>query len=383
MRRYWRDLVFLILLSVIPLFLFAPVSLGNKTLLPVDALYQFEPYRSGASLFDNPEPHNSLLLDLVLENLVWKQFLVESINARSLPLWNPYLFSGQSFLANGQHSALYPLTWLFFLIPIPRAFGVFIVLQLGIAGLSMYIFGRTLHATRLGSFISGCVFQLSGFLIVSIVHPMIVAAASWLPLLLALIDLTVRRVRFFRRDRAMLPWAILGAIVLGIQILAGHPEITYFTLLVSGSFGGWRLLYTAIHHPRNEWRTEVLSPVVGLILLLTLGLCLGAVQLLPLYEVVTTSFRQGAVSLQDVLGWAYPKRRLITFIIPNFFGNPTHHDFRSIFNGELVSAVQNAFGERISAFDWGIKNYVEGGAYLGILPLLLALIAICQPSSGA
>ena len=380
MRRYWRDLVLLILLTVLPLLLFAPVSLGNKTLLPVDALYQFEPYRSGTAELDRPTAHNPLLLDLVLENLQWKQFLVDSVQARSLPLWNPYLFSGQPFLANGQHSALYPLTWLFFLMPAPRAFGVFIVLQLGIAGVAMYLFGRTLQANRLGAFLAGCVFQFSGFLIVSIVHPMIVAAASYLPLLLACVDLTVRRARFIRRSRTMLPWAICGAIVLGIQVLTGHAEITYFSLLVSSVFGGWRLLLKAINHPRTLWRKEVLSPAVGLIILFTLGLSLGAVQLIPLYEVVSTSFRQRAVSLQDVLGWAYPKRRLITFFIPNFFGNPTHHAFRDIFTGEVAQATINAYGDPITAFDWGIKNYVEGGIYLGILPLLLALIAILSSS---
>ncbi|MDF1512325.1 MAG: flippase [Anaerolineae bacterium] len=376
MRRYWRDLVCIFILTVLPLLLFAPVSLGNKTLLPVDALYQFEPFRSGDALNGNPSPHNSLLMDLVLQNMVWKDFLVESLHARSLPLWNPYLFTGQAFLANGQHSGLYPLTWLFFILPVTRAFGVFIVLQLGIAGISMYVFSRTIKASRLGALISGCVFQFSGFLVVSVVHPMIVASASWLPLLLAFVDLTVRRERFFRRDRAMLPWALLGAVVLGVQVLAGHAEITYFSLLVIGVFGMWRLIFTAAQYPRNRWQAEVISPAFGLGLLFALGLCLGAVQLVPLYEVVSTNFRQDAVSLQDVLGWAYPKRRLLTFFIPNFFGNPTHHAFRNIFTGEFTYATQNAYGNSISSFDWGIKNYVEGGAYVGILPLLLAAVAI-------
>ncbi|MEJ2327382.1 MAG: hypothetical protein P8Y25_11445 [Chromatiaceae bacterium] len=40
--------------------------------------------------------------------------------------------------------------------------------------------------------------------------------------------------------------------------------------------------------------------------MLVLGLALGAVQFVPLYEVVSTSFRGGeaAASLQDVLDWA-------------------------------------------------------------------------------
>ena len=211
MRRLWRDFAFAGALLLLPLLLFAPVALGNKTILPADALYTFEPYRAAADELGVTGVHNGLLADLILENYPWKRFLKTALKTRQLPLWDPYIFAGHPFLANGQHSALYPLTWIFFILPIPRAFGVFIALQLGLAGISMYILARTIGANRLGAFLAGITFQFSGFLIVSAVHPMIVAAASWLPLLLALADLTVRRARFFRQERAMLPWALIGA----------------------------------------------------------------------------------------------------------------------------------------------------------------------------
>lgn len=379
MRRLWRDFLLGGLLLLFPLLLFAPVSLGPKTLIPADALYLFQPYRAAADSLGVDAVQNPLLADLVLENYAWKQFLVEAITSGSLPLWDPYLFSGHPFLANGQHSALYPLTWLFFLIPIPRAFGVFIVVQLGLAGISMYILGRVIRAGSLGSLIAGLTFQLSGFMVASVVHPMIIAGASWLPLLLALVECTVARRRFWAQKRAMLPWALLGAITLGLQTLSGHPEITYFVLLVVAGFAAWRLVYQLLTRPRSEWRSEVLSPALGILLMTALGLGLGAVQLVPFYEVARDSFREGAVTLEQVLGWAYPKRRLITFLIPNFFGNPTHRTLVDVFTGQTVEALQNAHGQPIGSFDWGIKNYVEGGAYLGILPLLLALIALLSP----
>ena len=124
---------------------------------------------------------------------------------------------------------------------------------------------------------------------------------------------------------------------------------------------------------------QVLSPAFGVLLILGLGLALGSVQLIPLYEVARASFRQDAVTLSDVLGWAYPKRRLITFFIPNFFGNPTHRTVFDVFSGETVHAAQNAYGGSVTSFDWGLKNYVEGGAYVGILPLMVAVIAILRP----
>jgi len=379
----WRDLAWVGVLLVLPLLLFAPVVLGNKTLLPADVLYTIAPYNVAAESMGVTGVQNGLLADLILQNYPWKRFLTTALSMRELPLWDPYIFAGHPFLANGQHAGLYPLTWIFFVLPVSRAFGVFIALQLGLAGISMYIFARTIGANRLGAFLAGMTFQFSGFLVVSVVHPMIVAAASWLPLLLALVDLTVRRARFLRQERAMLPWALLGAIALGLHILAGHAEATYFTLLVMGLFSAWRLVHTTLTHPRAMWRAEVLSPALGLLMMAGLGVTLGAIQLIPLYEVVQGSFRQGAVTLSDVLGWAYPKRRLITFLVPNFFGNPTHTTLWNFFTGEVTHATVNAYGNPISTFDWGVKNYVEGGAYLGVLPLLLAFIAIVSPRSKA
>lgn len=379
MRRRSRDLILVGLLLLFPLLLFAPVALGTRTLVPADALYLFEPYRSAADTLGVDAVQNPLLADLILENYAWKQFLVDAVRSRELPLWDPYLFTGHPFLANGQHSALYPLTWLFFLIPTWRAFGIFVVLQLGIAGVWMYVLGRVIDAGRIGAFLAGITFQFSGFMVVSVVHPMIIAGASWLPLLLALIECTVSRRRFFKQARAMLPWALLGAIALGLQILAGHAEITYFVLIVIVAFAAWRLAHRMVTHPRTVWQSEILSPALGMVLIIGLGLALGAAQLIPFYEVAESSFRQGAVTLTEVLGWAYPKRRLITFLVPNFFGNPTHRALRDVFTGHLLQATENAHGMAISSFDWGIKNYVEGGAYLGILPLLLALIAVLRP----
>ncbi len=379
-RRGLREMPWLLLLLLLPLLFFAPVALGSKTLLPADALYLFEPFASGAATMHVPAPHNPLLADLVLENYPWQRFLRQASQLHELPLWDPYIFAGHPFFANGQHSALYPLRMVVFaLVPLWRAYGLFIALQLGLAGISMYLLGRVMKAPPYAAFLGGLVFQFSGFLIVSVVHPMIVAAASWLPLLLACIALTMRREPFLRGERAALPWALLGAGVLALLMLAGHAEITYFTLLVAAAFAGWLTLRGLLVHPRREWVAEVLRPLAMVALLFLLGVGMATVQYLPLYEVARLSFRQGAVSLEQVLSWAYPKRRLITFLVPDFFGNPTYREVWDFFRGQVIHATVNAWGEPISAFDWGLKNYVEGGAYVGVLTLFLALVGMLRP----
>lgn len=113
-RRALPDLLIVISLFLLPLAFFWQVTLGTKTLLPADNLYQYPPWAGYRAQVGVPDvPHNQLLSDLVLENYEWKQFTRQSIAAREIPLWNPYLFAGTPFLAEGQHSALYPFSLIY------------------------------------------------------------------------------------------------------------------------------------------------------------------------------------------------------------------------------------------------------------------------------
>jgi len=380
-RQRLPTLTAALILLLLPLLLFAPVVLGNRTLLPADALFLDEPYRAAADEQGVGVPQNPLLTDLILENYAWKRFLLEAIHNRELPLWDPYIFAGHPFLANGQHSALYPLSLVFYVLPLWRAYGVFTWLQLGLAGWGAYFFARTLGVRRLGALVTGITFQFSGFMLVSVVHPMIVAGASLLPFILAMVERVVEQRPALGRRPASLPWALMGALGLGCQMLAGHAENTYFVLLVMVMYAAWRLVGRIAKNSKEQerkprlWR---LKPAVWLALMVALGLALGAVQFIPLYEVAASSFRSGeaAASLAQVRGWAYSPRRLIAFAVPNFFGNPAHHSTFDLFQWRTAPTTVDAYGEPILSHDWGIKNYVEGGAYLGLLPLCLAALAV-------
>ncbi|HEM47334.1 MAG TPA: hypothetical protein ENO23_09865, partial [Alphaproteobacteria bacterium] len=166
LSRWLPDAGALFILLLLPLVLFWPVAAGSRTLLPADNLYQWEPYRAFApDLGVDLPPHNELLSDLVLENLVWKEFIVESLRAGQIPMWNPHLFGGVPFLAAGQHSALYPLSAVFYALPLARAYGIFTVLQLWLAGVSMYTLARVLRLGRWGALVAGITYQLSAFFV--------------------------------------------------------------------------------------------------------------------------------------------------------------------------------------------------------------------------
>jgi len=409
--RRRADLLALLVLLILPFLFFWPVVFGGRTLVPADNLFAWEPWRNLAGDYGVGVPHNELLSDLILENYAWKTFLRQSIAAGELPLWNPHLFTGVPFLAAGQHSALYPLSLIFYVMPLQRAYGVFSALQLSLAAIGTYLFLRALGARPGGAFLSGATYAFSGFMVTSVAFTMMIAAAAWLPWLLLAIEMVVQRsgplpeagdeplpqplpavgegrlpLPAFReggrevRSAAGLPWLVAGAIFLGLLVLAGHVEITYYVLLIAGFYTAVRLPIAWRAGKRLPWRAAFLLP-----LMVALGLGLGAVQILPLYELVRTNFRVGAtgyqVTYQDVVGWAYPWRQVATFLIPDLFGNPSLHRYFDVVSLRSLPITANALGEAVDQVAWGKglpswKNYVEAGASVGVLPLLLAPLAV-------
>jgi len=343
-------------------------------LVPFDNLYAFPPWDRFAAQMGVGVPHNQLLSDLLLENYAWKLFIRRSLAAHQIPLWNPYLFAGVPFLAAGQHSALYPLSVLFYVLPVAQAYGWFTLLQLVLAGLFAGFFARTIRLSGVASAITAVTYAFSGFFVVSIDFPMVLAAACWLPLVLAMIERVVQKGEAGdRHPTAYVPYASLGAVAVGVMALAGHAEIALYVLLVSAFYALCRLASLWL---RRHDRGLLIRAAIALAVMIAVGLALGAVQLVPLYELVRHNFRQGSVRYGDVIGWAYPLRQIVAFLVPDVFGNPAHHRYFDLFTHTWQPFTHNALGEPVDNPFWGIKNYVEAGSYVGILPLALTVTAL-------
>src|SRR5690606_14259729 len=226
-------------------------------------------------------------------------------------LWQPNILGGSPFLAAGQSSMLYPFSLLYLILPLWAAYGWFTVLQLWIAGLNTYVLLRVLGVRRPGALISALAYQMAGFMLASAVFPMIIATAAWLPLILAMLELVLRQARALNGLPASLPWAAVGAGALGMAALAGHVEALYFTLLVAAFYAAWRLgaMLLARRREPGLWGC-VLRRGLWAALMVAGGLALGAVQLIPAYELASRSFRAGEAGFAQVLEWAYPARRV-------------------------------------------------------------------------
>ncbi len=388
MRRYLPDVASLVLLFLLPLVMFWSQTIGGKTLIPTENLYQFPPYATYREQVGVPEvPHNALVSDLVLQNYQWKSLIREQIAAGEVPLWNPHQFSGIPFMAAGQQSTLYPLSVLYYVLPLPAAYGWFTVVTLLMAGAFMYAFLRGLGAGWFGGLVAGITYQLCGFFIASAVFPMILAAAAWLPLLLLMIEFVIRRQPLFGRP-ATAPWVVGGAVALACNIFAGHVEIMIYTLLITAFYAAGRLISligrphevaASTHDGNGGWMANI-RPIVArsgwLAVMVALGIGLGALQLIPLYEVANENFRSTRTDLQTVLSFAHPPRDVIQYAMPNFFGSPAQHSYFDWFGMETRPVTVNSSGVAVNNTEWGIKNYVEGALYVGILPLLLAGFAV-------
>ena len=368
LRRYTSDIFIIVLLFVLPLIFFFPQTLGGRTLIPVENLFQYEPYATYSEVVNAPDiPHNHLVSDLILENYQWKSFIRSQIAEGEVPLWNPHQFAGIPFLAAGQHSALYPLSVIYYVMPLWLAYGWFTVANLWLAGVFMYIFARGLGIGRTGGLLAGIIYQFCGFVIASVVFQMMIGAIVWLPLMLLMAEFIIREEQLFGRKTAI-PWVAIGAIALGLNILAGHVEVTLYSLMITG-------YYSAVRWGVDWWRNRdhraTFRKGCWLLAMVILGIGLAAIQFFPLVEFANSNWRSERSSLETVLSYAHPKRDVLQFLVPNFYGNPSHHEVFDVFD----FTWRDDYGPKNNT-EWGIKNYVEGAVYLGILPLLLAAYAV-------
>lgn len=375
-RELAKDLLILLLFLVISLAFFWQQTIGGKTVLPADNVFAVEPWATYAAEAGVDVPHNDLLSDLYLENYAWKRFILNSIRGRALPLWNPYIFTGMPFLATGQHSAMYPFSILFYVLPLSAAFGWFAALHMFLAGTTMYILARTFRLARLGATVAGVGFMLSGFMVTRQVFPMIIAAAVWLPLLLAVIEKLANMAEEGHTSLVgYLPYALVGSVAIGLVFLAGHPEMYYYVALVCGLFAVYRLIRVLLTTKQLGSGGRVALILASMVVL---GAGLGFAQWGPLLELVQQNFREGSTTFEEVLGWAWPWRRVFSMFVPDFFGNPSHHTYFDLYQWRTMAITQNYFGDPITNPNWGMKNYVEGTGYLGFAASMLVIVALLR-----
>ena len=307
-----------IFLIAVPAVLYGPILVSGKTVFWGTQITQFVPW--------------------------WTQ-AVNTLRAGELPLWNPLNGMGAPLLANYQSALLYPPTWLVLGLGLvlgtaALAWGqaLLIMLHLMWAGLGMAALVKRLGWGELPQLVSGLAFGMSGYLVARSHFLTINFAVSWLPWILLA---TYQLVKSKRTNYVILK---LG-LILGLQLLAGHAQITWYSILLAIA---WMLFWAWLTDRWNAIKRSSIHFVAAVFA----GISLAAVQLLPTAEYLLQSQRSAAVDFDTAMIYSFWPWRIVTLFVPNMFGSPAAGDYQ------------------------GYATYWEDAIYIGLLPVILAVLAI-------
>ena len=292
--------------------------------------------------------HRLLLTDTLfwglpsLQFYPWRWFAFEELRNGRIPYWNPYNGGGTPLMANYQSAIFYPPNWLQLVLPGAYAMGFIAMGHVFWAGYGMWKFTGTLELSQLGRGMSMLCFALGSYTIGRFGSFPTAQSVAWIPWLLWATYVVLEK-------RSYSSVGIL-ALICGLQLLAGHAQSTWYGLIVVGLFALWYEL--------SQLRTvRWLDRLEGLVLAgvgMLLGLALAGWQLYLTGQFLLESQRSGGVDYDTLTNLSYAPARILTFLMPNFYGSPV--------DGSYLTPGRGVF--------------FEDAAYLGVVPLISATFAV-------
>jgi len=221
-----------------------------------------------------------------------------------LPLWNPYFGGGQPLAADPLAALFYPPTHLVHFFSLRNYYLVLIMGHLVFAGLGMLLLARrAFKLSRLAALTAAVAFMATPRLLshLGAGHVTILQTVAWFPWLALACWATVRNPR---------RWSAVFGFCLAMAVLAGHPQMVYYGLMMVAGLSAWLLVLRW----RQEGRRAFLMSAAGLTVAAVIGVLLASVYLLPVMEFTARSTRQLSISSMD----GYPLRHFIHELIdPN------------------------------------------------------------------
>lgn len=256
----------------------------------------------------------------------FRQFFHDAIQNGIFPWWNPHIFSGEPLIANPSLSFWYPPNWLFAVLPYRYVYSWLIVSHVVLSMVGMFWLAKK-WMEPLPAWLAGLVFGMSGFFMGRIWegHIELIAAAAWMPWVVW---------AFTRRG------VVLAGVIFALQLFAGYQTMALFTLEAVLFFTVYLCFMTRSFHP-----------LVRMTIAVGIGIGLAGTQVIPAREFFSQSIRTYPLPYSWAALGSYPLEYVKQFLSPFYHGGP-----------------ENYYGPS--------PNYAEMANYVGIVPILLALIAI-------
>ncbi len=280
-----------------------------------------------------------------LQFIPWYQFFFDSILGGNFPLWNPFNGMGVPFIANYQSAVFYPFNWIlliFYLVGhiegLSIAVTLLIPMHLFISSLGMMRILEVFERSKFSQFLGGIIFAFSGYILTRITFISMVWAYAWLPwIIFACIQLKPLS------KHGSIPKLIQLSLFLALQLLSGHAQTTYYTILLGVFFVVFYGFVSIIFQ---------LKKLLAFVIAFTVSILISAVQIFPTAEFLMESQRSTEVGYDFAVSLSLWPARLLTILFGNFWGNPN--------GGRFLSG----------------GNFWEENMYAGVLPFTMIIILI-------
>ncbi len=293
------------------------------------------------SLFVTPEVGVS---DLWQFNLPVKLLMSNALHAGHVPLWTPMIGTGFPIFAESQMGFFNAfLLFLYSIFPLVIAFNLEFIIIFFTAFSGMYFFLRHLKTSYTAAFLGGFSFTFSGFFIAHISHQNMLLSCAYIPWIFLVTELffSTKKIRYF----------LLGVLIISQQILGGHIQMTFTTLVFVG------LYILVCGYIQKITRKQYIYRNICLAAMVLLAAVISAVQLLPTSELINHSVRKSGLLPAENIQYSFPIKHFLTFLDPFLLGSPK--------NGTYPHYIKN---------DGSI--FWENTGYIGLIPLGLALFSL-------
>lgn len=263
-------------------------------------------------------------------------------NNHKISLWNPYVFLGEPLISHPANALFYPLNLIFFLLPLHLAINYSCFINTIFLGIAAYFYIRCLKRSRFSSLMAAIIFMLNAVVLLHIYagHFPTMQTLPWLILLFVFTEICIQK-------NTLIP-AVLGGLVLGIQFLAGNAQFAFYAAIAATAY----FLFSAFFdYSKNKKSRRLIFYLFAYIVLVFVSLGSAAIKLIPSMEFIRFSDRS-AMDLSFVGSWSFPPQNLITYLLPEFYGDMIRFPY------------------------WGAGSLWEMCGYVGILPLILSIIAV-------
>jgi hypothetical protein len=339
---------------------FAPALFFGRSLLPIDER-RVPPFVADADDSVATRRQNWILSDLQGWILGHTQVAVDRLKHGELPLWDSSELLGRPLHADASFPTFYPPDAIHLVLPVVDAYAWSMAFHCFWAAAGMLLLLRAFGLRTSSALVGAFAFGFSGWTLLHLAIPHFVRTAAWLPWLL---------LASLRLSRAPGPGrAATLSLCLGMAALSAYPTVLGIVCFALGA-AALAFLRLSPSKPRAiAWHAGAV----------VLGVALGGVELLPIAELRAASRRAANLDEEHAALKSLRPEHLLALVAPDVQGNPV--DVMQVRNAEGAPGFKNVEDFPV-ARRWFARevqdNYLEDTLYAGVVPLLLAGVALAS-----